>query len=24
MEVYASSTPGIGGKIRSKLEDFIV
>ena len=24
MEVYASSTRGIGGKIRSKLEDFIV
>jgi len=24
MEVYASSTPGIGGKIRSQLEDFIV
>ncbi len=24
MEVYASSTPGIGGKIRSELEDFIV
>jgi len=24
MEIYASSTPGIGGKIRSKHEDFIV
>ncbi|HIE19172.1 TPA: tRNA pseudouridine(13) synthase TruD [Candidatus Bathyarchaeota archaeon] len=24
METYASSTPGISGKIRSKLEDFIV
>jgi tRNA pseudouridine13 synthase len=24
MEVYASSTPGIGGKIRSILEDFVV
>ena len=24
MEVYASTTPGIGGRIRSRLEDFVV